>query len=141
MKKLTSDKKCYIVLAIFNVVALAVLLPLSAFYNHWGLTIGWGIGSVVTFINMILLFRSGDFVTEAAKNDKGIIISLLFYFLRFLLIGGAFAVCAVLYYTLGFEVFENSLFTCAGSVLPSALIILVFYRADVDEDNKKIEKK
>ncbi|MCQ2794722.1 MAG: hypothetical protein MJ214_00720 [Bacilli bacterium] len=141
MKKLTSDKKCYLVLGIFYIVAFAALIPTSAVTGLWGLTVGLSIGSVVTFINMVLLFRSGQVVADAAKTDRGVGISLLFYFLRFILIGGAFAICAVMHYTIGIPAFEYSLFTCAASVLPSALIIVIFYRADVDEDNKKIEKK
>lgn len=141
MKKLTSDKKCYLILGIFNIVAFAILIPISAVFNMWGLTTGWALGCVATFVNMILLFKSGGVIAASAKSEKGIGISIGFYFIRFLLTAAVFVICAVMQYTLKNPMFLYSLFTCAASVLPSALIIVIFYRADVDEDNKKIEKK
>ena len=146
MKKLTSDKKCYLILGIFNVVAFIVLIPVSACcskpdFNLWGLTIGWALGFVATFVNMMLLFKSGKVVEDSAKSEKGIGISLLYYFIRFFLTAAMFVICAVLDFWLKMPQFKFSLFTCATSVLPSALIILIFYRADIDEDNQKIKKE
>ena len=141
MRKLTSDKKCYLILGIFNAVAFAILIPVSATQNLWGLTIGWVLGFVATFINMILLFKSGKVVEDSAKSEKGIGITLAFYLARFLLTAAMLVICAVMQWKLKLPQFNYSLFTCAASVLPSALIILIFYRADIDEDNKKIEKK
>ena len=141
MKKLTSDKKCYLILGIFNIVAFATLIPISAVFKLWGLTTGWALGFMATFINMILLFKSGRVVEDSAKNEKGIGISVAFYFVRFLLTAAMFVICALMQYKFGNPFFKYSLFTCAASVLPSALIILIFYRADIDEDNKKIETK
>lgn len=141
MKKLSSEKKCYLILAIFNIIAFAIFIPLSVLYNLWGLTIGWALGFVATFINMILLFKGGRAIANAAKNDKGVGLSVAFYFARFLLIGVMFVICALMFWVFNVEVFEYSLFTCAGSVLPSALIIVIFYRSDEDETKKEIEKK
>lgn len=141
MKKLTSDKKCYLILGIFNIVAFAAFIPGSAVSNLWGLTTGWALGFVATFVNMILLFKSGRIVEDSSKSEKGVGISIAFYFGRFLLIAAMFVICALLDFYLKIPAFKYSLFTCAASVLPSALIILIFYRADIDEDNKKLEKK
>lgn len=142
MKKLTSDKKCYLILGIFNAVALVALISVGAVFNeYWGLTTGWALGCITTFINMVLLFKSGRVVEQSAKSEKGIGLSVGFYFIRFLLIAGMFVVCALMQWKFEIPAFKYSLFTCAASVLPSALIILIFYRADIDEDNKKIETK
>lgn len=141
MKNLTSDKKCYLILGIFNLVAFAVFIPASAVSNLWGLTTGWALGFVATFVNMVLLFKSGKVVEDSAKSEKGVGISVAYYFGRFLLIAAMFVICALLDFYLKLPAFKYSLFTCAASVLPSALIILIFYRADIDEDKQKIEKK
>lgn len=141
MKNLTSDKKCYLILGIFNVVAFAILIPISATFTMWGLTVGLALGFVATFVNMVLLFKSGKVVEDSAKSEKGVGISIAYYFGRFLLIAAMFVICALLDFYLKIPVFKYSLFTCAASVLPSALIILIFYRADIDEDKQKIEKK
>ncbi|MCQ2796813.1 MAG: hypothetical protein MJ213_05935 [Bacilli bacterium] len=141
MKKLTSDKKCYLILGIFNIIAFIIFIPISVVFDKWGLTVGWALGFVATFINMVLLFKSGKVVEISAKSEKGVGISVVYYFVRFLLTASMFVICAILDFYLKVHAFKYSLFTCAASVLPSALIILIFYRADIDEDNKKVETK
>lgn len=140
MKKFSPEKKCIIILAIFNISALIIFIPISAVFNLWGLTLGWAIGTSVTFINMMLLFKTGDMIADQAKDNHGTALSVLFYFVRFTLVAGAMVLCACLHWLIGHYLFIWSLFTCAASVLPSTLIITIFYHSDNTEE-KKIEKK
>lgn len=140
MKKLSPEKKCLVILGIFNFAALAIFIPISAVFTLWGLTIGWVIGTAVTFINMILLFKTGDLIANQAKDNRGTALSVLFYFVRFGLIAAAMVVCALFHWVIGHYLFTWSLFTCAASVLPSTLVITIFYHVDDDEE-KKVEKK
>ena len=139
MKNLSPEKRCLVILGIFNFVALAVFIPISAVFSLWGLSIGWIIGTGVTFINMLLLFKSGDLIVNQSKDNRGTALSVLFYFLRFGLIAAAMVLCALLHWKIGHYLFTWSLFTCAASVLPSTLVITIFYRSDDEE--KKVEKK
>lgn len=134
MKKLSPEKKCIIILAIFNLAALVVFIPVSAVFNLWGLTLGWAIGTSVTFVNMLLLFKTGNMISDQAKDNRGTALSVLFYFVRFGLVAGAMVLCALLHWVIGHYLFIWSLFTCAASVLPSTLIITIFYHSDDNEE-------
>lgn len=140
MKKLSPEKKCLAILGIFNLTALIIFIPVSAIFNLWGLTIGWVIGTTVTLINMLLLFKTGDMITNEAKDNRGTALSILFYFIRFTLVAGAMVLCALLHWVIGHYLFIWSLFTCAASVLPSTLIITIFYHSD-DNQEKTVTKK
>lgn len=138
MKKLSPEKRCYLILGIFNLVALAVFLPISIIHQDlWGLTIGWVMGMAVTFINMILLFKTGDLITDQAKTKHGTALAVLFYFVRFTLMAGVMVTCALLQWVFKHNFFAWSIFTCAGSVLPSALIIAIFYHSDEHQETLK----
>ena len=138
MKKLSPEKKCLLILIIFNFIALVVFIPISVNFSLWGLSIGWIIGTAVTFINTLLLFKSGHLIVSQAKDNKGTALSVLFYFLRFGLIAAAMVVCALLDYVAKHDFFAYSIFTCAASVLPSTLVITIFYHSDEEE---KVDKK
>lgn len=137
MKKINPERKCILILVAFNIIALAIFIPISAVFNLWGLTIGWAMGTVVTVISNVLLFFSGNRISQNAINDdKGTGLAILFYFVRYAMYIGIFVVCAFLHWKAKNEYFTWSIFTCAGSLLPSSLIIALFYRQK-DEVNSK----
>ncbi|MCQ2794496.1 MAG: hypothetical protein MJ207_04040 [Bacilli bacterium] len=134
-KKFTPEQRCLLILSVFNFSILLIFLITSSLTQLWGLTLGWGIGCLVTFLNMLLLFKTGDAITESSKRNSGLGISLAYYAFRFLIIGGALVACAVAQYVTpkDFVVFDWSVFTCAASVLPGSLILLIFYHEDEDK--------
>ncbi|MCQ2791980.1 MAG: hypothetical protein MJ208_00485 [Bacilli bacterium] len=133
MKKLNPEKKCLLILLVFSLVVFCIFLPISIVRGMHGLVIGWSFGCIATFINMFLLFKSGHAIADLAKSNKGVGLSVLFYFLRFIIIAAPMIICALLQWYFKHEMFEWSLFTCAASVLPSSLIIVIFYHSN-DED-------
>lgn len=141
MKKMSPEKKCLLILGIFSIAALIIFLPISISLKYWGVTIGWVLGCVATFLNMLLLFKSGHAVADAAKENKGLSLSFLFYFFRFFISAGFIILCAILDYVCHIEVFKYSIFTCAASVLPSSLILLIFYHDNDDEEKIEISQK
>lgn len=127
MKQLNVEQKCLLILGIFSFSILIVLLPISIVLKLYGLTIGWVIGSLATFLNTFLLFKSGNAIMNSAKENQGLSFSFIFYIFRFLLIIASFVTCALLHFLVK-GVFVYSLYTCACSVLPSSLIIVLFYK-------------
>lgn len=142
MKKMSPEKRCLIALSIFNAALFIIFIPISAVFDLWGLTVGWGIGFVVTFINMFLLFKSGISTSESATNTgKGMGFAAVFYFARFGLFAIAFVITALLYYYCKIEIFKYSVFTCAAALLPSTLIITILYHSPDEEEVKRFSEK
>ena len=142
MKKLNKEKKCLLVTFIFIIIGAIAIIPVSAVQQLWGPTVGWFIGCLVTIISQFLLFRSGQIVQDQAKSDnKGMSLIVLFYLSRFLLYGLAFALCISMHYLVKNDIIDKlfnwSWITCIIPLLPSTLIIAIFYHDDDSDINKK----
>jgi len=128
MKKMNKEKKCLLITSIFIVALFAVFIPIGATCDLWGLTVGWAIGGVITLASQALLFASGHAITETAKNNgKGTALTVLFYLSRFALFAVGLVICGLFQWVFPHHLFTWSIFTCVGSVLPSTLIITIFY--------------
>lgn len=133
-KSLSPEKKCLSIILGFSLIILIVLIPVSLSVNLWGLTIGWCIGFVTSITNTIMLFKSAKVISNAAKSEKGLGISVVFYLIRFLLAAAVITICIVMQYKVKNTYFTWSFCTCAAAILPSALILAIFYH---DTDNGK----
>jgi len=150
MKKFSKEKKCLIITGGFLTIMFAVFIPVSAVCNLWGLTIGWAIGTAITLLSQFLLFESGKILQRNAKGgEKGTGLVVLFYFSRFGLYLAGLIVCALLQWKMQKTIFNWSVFTCVGALLPADFVITFFYHDDDDnptpvkktEENKIEDKK
>lgn len=100
------------------------LMALSCIGLIWG-EVGWlvgaAIGTAVSALNVVLLFKGSSFALKTFKAS----LFLLFYFSRMLIYVGMTVLCAYLDFTLHVGAFHNSIFGLLIAYLPMVIIVCV----------------
>ena len=133
-KELTELKKM-LVIALFVSVILIGLSCIGLAFNQPGWLIGVSLGSVVEFINIILLYKGSS---EILKNEKPGLF-LLFYSLRMLLFVGLILGLVLLQYKAEIEAFNYSFWGALIGYTPMQTIVIVV--SAKSKSNKVSEKK
>lgn len=124
-KKLNSDNKVLFTTGTFSLVVFLVMIPFAILFNWYFLLIGWGSGSVVSLINLVLTFKGSTLLT-LEKPKTGIYI--LFYALRMILFIGLFILFAVLQWVVKVEITYWAILPCAITILPSHVMLMIFHK-------------
>lgn len=124
MKKFLSNKSQLTKLVIYSLAfgsCLMILSCIGIIFGQFGWLIGVAIGTLVSMVNMVLLFKGSSFVLQASKAS----LFLLFYFLRMLLYVGFTVLLAILDYKLHISMFSYSVFGLLIAYVPSVVIICI----------------
>lgn len=124
MKKFLSDKSQLVRLVISTLAFGLILMILSCIgiiFGQFGWLIGVSIGTVVSLVNVVLLFKGSSFVLNASKAS----LFLLFYFLRMLLYVGFTVLLAFLDFKLHLSAFAYSVFGLLIAYLPTVIIVCI----------------
>lgn len=99
-------------------------MALSCIGLIWG-EVGWlvgaAIGTAVSALNVVLLFKGSSFALKTFKAS----LFLLFYFSRMLIYVGMTVLCAYLDFTLHVGAFHFSVFGLLIAYLPMVIIVCV----------------
>ena len=99
--------------------AIMALSCIGLFFNQPGWLIGATIGTVVSLINVVLLFKGSGFVLDNSKAS----LFLVFYFARMFLYAALTILCAYLDFKLRIDAFKNSVFGLLIGYLPMVIIV------------------
>lgn len=123
--KLNQDQRVIFINILLLVVGSIVLLPFSLGFKEYGLIIGWGIGCVANILATLLIFKSTDILL---KDKPSIGLYILLYLLRILIYVGTFIFLVVMQWVAFITVFNWSILTCAVSLLPPQIILMIVYK-------------
>ena len=124
MKKFLSSKNQLTRLVIYCLAFGLILMILSCigvFFGQYGWLFGVAIGTLVSLINVVLLFKGSSFVLSSTKTS----LFLLFYFLRMSIYVLMTVLCAYLDFKLNIVAFKYSVFGLLIAYLPMAVIVVI----------------
>lgn len=104
----------------FGLILMA-LSCIGIIFGQYGWLIGAAIGTGVSLINVILLFKGSSFALKSFKAS----LFLLFYFSRMLIYVGMTVLLAFLDYSKHIPAFANSVFGLLIAYLPMVIIVCV----------------
>ena len=100
---------------------LMIFSCIGIFFGQFGWLIGAAIGTLVSLVNVILLFKGSSFALKTFKAS----LFLLFYFSRMLIYVGMTVLCAYLDYSKHIGAFSYSVFGLLIAYLPMVVIVCI----------------
>ena len=98
-----------------------ILSCIGIIFGQFGWLIGVSIGTLVSLVNVVLLFKGSSYVLNASKAS----LFLLFYFLRMLLYVGFTVLLAFLDFKLHLSALAYSVFGLLIAYLPTVIIVCI----------------
>ena len=124
MKKFLSNCGQLTRLVIYCLAIGLILMALSCIgiiFGQFGWLIGVAIGTLVSLLNVVLLFKGSSFALKTFKAS----LFLLFYFSRMIIYVGMTVLCAYLDFSLHIPAFGYSVFGLLIAYLPMVVIVCV----------------
>lgn len=148
-KKLTSNKKCLLLLGVFDAFVFVCLIPFAFFSmdnGYWlgTLMLGWLLGSIAQLIAYVtIVFTSKMLTTPNGTSATGTLMGAGGFFIRYFLYAAVLALSAICTFKsewlLGFDKFN--VFTCGAALVVLSFFVMIFKVIEMRGEADPVKKQ